>query len=281
MSQSGIGVEFAGDMARIARIQNVDTGPCVTLRTVPIIDVRNSIGRDESPVTIATDDRSSNVRIVRPAIVGPELERDAAEYEARVAMLGKHSDHQIDVNHIGNADDPRAWLAVSTHSRTASAAVEKVSENLSSVSALHIPRSVALGRGYIFGCDTKLGSTAVVIQPYETASSICFVNGCAIVGTAQLRGLPQTESNDAALAAWFAELQMIAQYRLSTDLLATVGSGDSQYVWAGEPNLAAKFRDLTGAEIIPANPQVIDFSPESETSLFTADWLVALGAALN
>lgn len=280
MIHSRVGVDLGGEVARIVFVQAGAAGEIITLRTAPMGVWRSAIDSDTAWVTIAIDDRLSNVRIVRPAFVDPALARDAAEYEARIAMLGQDSDLLIDVIHIGNANDPRAWLAVSTHAG-AMATVDTTHANpTESVAARYLPRSVALGWGYLFGCESRAKGLVVLIEIGQATSSICFVDDRAVIGTAYFKGLSPT-ANDADLTTWYAELQMIVRYRLSSDLSDMHDSGVPALVWIGEPSLGEKLSSISGTQISPAKLRSVDISPESDVPALTTDWLAALGAARN
>jgi hypothetical protein len=281
MNRPGIGIDLSGDIARMVRITPGESFPSFTLRTFPDHQLPEDALTVSVPLTIVTEDQVSNVRIVRPAIVVPLLSPAAAEYEARIAMLADETDLNVSVHHIGNSRDPRAWLAISNHP---GAAVKFGVLNPAIESAhpiRYLPRSVALGRGYLFGCESDSAGLEILVECGKTTSSICFISNRTVIGTASVRGIAIMSAGTAELSAWVAELQMVAQYRLSTDLHTVVGSIDPCYVLVGDPDLAARLRESTGAVITPARHKLIAISPDSEVSSLSAGWLAALGAALN
>ena len=281
MSSLRVGVDPSGETARVVEIETADDGTSIlTCRTVSTAEIGAQSGAHIGEFVLAIDDSDAVVRIVRPAIIDPALTEQAAKYEAEIALLSNGTNLSTQVRPISTAGN-REWLAISVHeSAMEKNAIGNFYKWQNGHKCRHLPRSIALGTGLLFACEPLDRSLTVVVQPAERTTSICFLSGQSVIGAARLSKVTLT-APESEVAGWLAELKMVVDYRLSTDLAAIRGGQPPSYVWAGAESELDRLRGISPIVFAAPQPKVIPFSARSEVSSITPEWLVALGAALN
>lgn len=281
MSNLRFGLDPNGTTARVVELESSEDGNSViTCRSVSTIGNGGMSSIDSHSFTLVIDDTDAVVRIVRPAIIEPALAEQAAKYEAEIALLSNGSNLSTQVRPISAAGS-RDWLAVSIHKAVAGTDLCGISAQFQSDHQHRfLPRSVALGSGLLFACEPLENSLTVVVQPTDSATSICFLTRQSVIGTARLSKLNPTAS-ESEVAGWLSELKMVVGYRLSTDLAAFGGAQPPTYLWAGTESELDRLRQISPIDFTAPQPKAISFSARSEITTLTPEWLVALGAALN
>ncbi len=282
MSRSQFGIEPNGTTARVVEIEASEDGKSViTCRSVSNLENGGLSSIDSQNFTLVIDDTEAVVRIVRPAIIEPALTEQAAKYEAEIALLSRGPDISTHVRPISAAGS-RDWLAVSIHeSASEKSAIEHFSQWQSGHECRFLPRSVALGTGLLFACEPAEKCLTVAVQPTDSATLICFLTSQSVVGTARLSNVNVSTANDHQIAGWLAELKMVVDYRLSTDLAAFGGGQPPSYLWVNTANEVERLGQISPIDFATPQLRQLSFSTRSEVSTLTPEWLIALGAALN
>ncbi len=230
--------------------------------------------------TVVIEDHLADVRIVRPAIVNPDDAKIAAEYEARTAMLGANSDLRIETVPIGNSDEPRAWLAVSYHLNAAKAAIAGLEAHTSSANVRFIPRSIALGKGFLHYYPSSTSESTVLVSSGKGATSICFIGRGVVIGRTKLAGVDFSLADDATIRNWLSEIEMVTKYRIATDLQTLYAKDRPDFRWIGDIEILPRLNGLGVISLVSVTAKAQESSEPADFNRLN-DSCAAVGAALN
>lgn len=287
MNRLRLGVEISSGENLAALVESTDVIDRIVAlgRTSCGDPFPDSFGPD-AVTTIAVPDRQAIVRVVDTAPVEISLVEKAARFELTSSLLESATEFLTVAHPIAtekkNAGTPDRWLTAAVRrSRFDETEKRLFGETRRANVAQLTTRSIALGTGFLRFCEPPAEPAAVVISPSNDSTAICFLGDGCVVGTADLRGLPNDRHDVRRIAGWLSELQTLVQFRLGTDLAIRYSGVSPSLIVAAEDDIAAQLAALSSAPIVPAvlKSEYLKVSVGgTPVSMF---WLVALGAAVN
>jgi hypothetical protein len=284
VSRLRVGIDLRGSTVLVVRVDS-DATPTTIMALGMFADgqrVPEAVLCD-AVVAIGIPDPQTQTKIVHLPAIGAEHQMAAACFETTVGLLDPDSSLAVSVMPIGQAsseNNPTQWLGMAVRKTRLQSVAEKwLGMTPTDPTPDFLARGVALGRGYLRFCETRLDGTTVICDLGSEHTSICFLSDGSILGTATLRPLPNPATDGAGIREWTSELETLIRYRMG---IGATAPAQPALVFAGEradetDNLQGQFtQPCSVARLRPEYRQ-----PEAGEAGLSTDWLVALGLTVN